>query len=235
MSTHLSTIKKLPVFQDFSDQTLKEFSHLCAMRNFGEGEMIYLRGRQQGKVFLLISGKVKLYQSALGKKVVIQVFKPGDFFGNIPLTHTYPLREESSAQASQESTVCVISKQDFTTILNRSPELAMTLLTVLRNRLHQAESKIKDLAISSAQIRLINELIRYATHHGQKINGFYKIEEKLTHQLLSEMIGVTRETVTKTLIELKKLGFIKYGPGRSIILNRDKIIKNCILCLRPEV
>ena len=235
MSIHLSTIKNLPVFQNLSRQTLQEFSRLCVMRSFGEDEIVYLHGRQQRKVFLLISGKIKLYQSALGKKVVIHVFKPGDFFGDIPFTHTYPLREESSTQASQESTVCVISKRDFTAMLNKSPELAMTLLTVLRNRLHQAESKIKDLAISSAQIRLINELIRYATHHGKKINGFYKIEEKLTHQLLSEMIGVTRETVTKTLLALKRSGFIKYGAGRSIILDRDKIIKDCVLCLRPEV
>ncbi len=235
MNGRLAAIKELNVFQNLPERIFEEIDRVCIPRKFSKGEMIYMDERGKDRVFLLISGRAKLYSaSPQGKKVTLQIFKPGDIFGDLPFTENYALPEENSVQAHENTLLCIIPKNDFANLLKNFPELAMILIAALRSRLREAESKIRDLAISPAQVALVNELIRYALNHGKEVDGFYQIDEKLTHQSLSEMIGVTRETVTKTLLALKNIGFIKYGPKGRIILNRDKIIKDCILCLRPK-
>lgn len=208
-----------------------ELARTC--RNFGKGEMIYFRGEIEGRTFLLVSGEVKLYQSADGQKVVLQVLKAGEFFGDLSFAgHPVDFPSENYAQAATASSVCVTNPADLGKLMARFPVLAMALLVVLRNRLHQAESKVKDLALSSAQTRVMNELIRHAARHGKADGEFYQIEEKLTHQALAEMTGLTRETVTKTLNFLADEGFILYAPDRTLRLNKNKILKDCMDCIQ---
>lgn len=227
----IETLKNFPLFANLPEEALVEFGRLC--RSFGKNEMIYLRGQTDGRVFLLLAGEVRLYRSQAGEKVVIQVLRPGELFGDTSfIGHPSSLLSENYAQAVQPSEVCIIMANDLSKLLARFPALAMILLVSLRDRLHQMESKIKDLALSSAQTRIINELIRYASGHGKESAGFYEIEARLTHQQLGEMTGLTRETVTKTLNFLQEQGFISYTPERMLRLHRDKILNDCLDCIQ---
>lgn len=233
MANHIEIFKNLPILRDLPDQVLDELSRICVQRSFAKGEMIYLRGQTEGRTFLLTAGEVKLYQSAKGQKVVLQVLKPGEFFGDLSFVgHPMDFPSENYAQAVSASAACVTNPVDLGKLLAKFPILAMTLLVVLRNRLHQIESKVKDLAISSAQIRVMNELIRHAARHGKEESGVYQIEEKITHQALADMTGLTRETVTKTLNFLEGEGFISYTSDRTLRLNRNKILNDCLDCIR---
>lgn len=225
-------IKDLPFFKDLPDTVVEDLSRICVHRTFTKNQMIYLQGDTKGKVFLVLEGEVKLYLAQAGQRIVIQVFTPGEFFGDLTfVSHPSSLALEDYAQATQETRACVMNSADLSRLLEKHVSFAMALLVALRNRLHQAESKIKDLAISSAPTRLLNELIRYASYRGKEHNGVYEIEERLTHQSLAEMSGMARETVTKTLGELEKNGFISHDPERRIRLNIEKITKECVECL----
>ncbi|MBI4050302.1 MAG: Crp/Fnr family transcriptional regulator [Candidatus Doudnabacteria bacterium] len=195
--------------------------------------MIYFPGDKNGRVYLALSGQVRLYRSQGGEKVVIQVLGPGDFFGDLSFVKDAAiLPSENYAQATQPTKACVIMADDLNRLLQKFPVLAMVMLVTLRNRLHQTESKIKDLALSSAQTRVINELIRYAALHGRDSDGVYEIGDRLTHQALAEMTGLTRETVTKTLNFLEAEGFVSYQAGRVLRLNRNKILNDCMDCIQ---
>lgn len=235
MDNQLQLISQLPIFRDLPLAALQEFSRLCIQRRFNSKQMIYFRGQEGERTYLILKGEVKLYRSSEGRKVVLQILKAGDFFGNLSFTrHSSSLPAEDFAQAETAALVCVIFPEDLKPLLARFSELAMVMLFTLRNRLHQAESKIRDLAVSSARVRVINELIRYALKHGKTQGDFYQLEEKLTHQSIAEMTGLTRETVTKTLLDLEKSGFIEYAAGRNLRLNRQKIIDDCVQCLKVQ-
>ncbi|MBI2607864.1 MAG: Crp/Fnr family transcriptional regulator [Candidatus Doudnabacteria bacterium] len=223
----------LPGFEKLPALVLAELNRLCVKKTFQKGEMIYFRGGEESKIYLLLAGEVKLYRSAEGRKIVIQVLKNGDFFGDLSFTGTaHVLPADNFAQADQTTTACVISAQDLNILLKKYPEVAMILLVTLRDRLHQAESKIKDMALAGAETRLLNELLRHAVAHGKDLGGVLEIEEKLTHQELADMTGVSRETVTKSLNELIRQGMIEYGEGRVIRLHQEKILNNCLYCLK---
>lgn len=235
METEERKLKGLAVFAGLPEEAVRDFANMCVPRTFAKGEIIYLPGDEQGKSYLLLSGEVKLYRSSEGKKIVIQVLKSGDFFGDLSFAHgPSSLFMENFAKAVTRSEVCTLSIDDLSRLLSRQPSFTMVLLLAVRDRLHQAESKIRDLAVSSAQVRLINELIRHSIRHGKDTGGFLELEDRLTHQELAEMIGVTRETVTKTLQTLQADGFLEYMPGRLIRINKNMVMNKCVQCLRLE-
>jgi len=230
-----ASFKELAIFKDLPPDAVSEVENCGILRNFEEGQILFIRGGEKGKTFFVISGEINIYRTENGKRITLYDLREGDFFGDLSFTQhpgTESLILENSARAETASSVCVIATETFWKILKKFPELAMVVLVALRDKLHHAESRIKDLALSAAETRVINELIRYALRRGTFKDGFYEINDKLTHQDISEMVGVSRETVTKNLIELERLGFIEYAPGRFIRLNREKIIRDCINCLK---
>ncbi len=229
---HSNSLKNLSVFKGMPEQTLEAVSRVCVPRTFGRQEIIYLRGDSGGRVFIVLKGEVELFMGSGGARIVIQVFREGDFFGDLSfVNHPTPFPQEEYAQATQETEVRVLMASDMARLLETNALFTMALLLNLRNRLHHAESKIKDLAISEAPTRLLNELIRYAASYGKEENGFYNIGGRLTHQHLADLSGLARETVTKTLGVLEEKGFIAHTPLKMISLNIRKMTKECAGCL----
>lgn len=232
MAIATNSIKHLPFFKGMPENTLEAVSRACVPRTFNKKEIVYLRGDAGGRVFLILKGEVELYMASAGARIVIQVFREGDFFGDLSfINHPTPFPQEEYAQAGKETEVCVIMKDDMTRLLETNALFTMALLINLRNRLHHAESKIKDLAHSPAPTRLLNELIRHAASYGTEENGFYEVGGRFTHQQLADLSGLARETVTKTLGMLAEQGFISYTPLRTLRLNIKKITKECAGCV----
>ncbi|MBI4088127.1 Crp/Fnr family transcriptional regulator [Candidatus Kaiserbacteria bacterium] len=233
MAVSPNTIRGLSFFRDLPETVVEDVARVCVPRTVSAREIVYLRGGAEGRVFLVLSGGVELYHANPESRIAVAVFKEGDFFGDLAFAnHPTPLANEEQAQAVFETELCVLTTKDVIHLLGRHAGFAMTLLVSLRERLHQAESKIKDLAISSASIRILNELTRYALRSGEERDGFFEIKERLTHQLLSEMSGLARETVTKTIGALVKHGFISYTPARNLRLNIKKIVDECAGCMQ---
>lgn len=232
MAINATIIKNLSALRDVPDTALEGLGRICVARAFAKGEMIYLRGGAEGRVFLMLEGEVKLYLASGGQRIVIDIFRPGEFFGDMAfVNHPFGLPSEDYAESTQDTKLCVVTSDEFTRFIHADTAFAMVLLVALRNRLHAAQSKIKDLAISSAPTRLLNELIRLALSHGKEQDGRYEIADRFTHQQLAEMSGLARETVTKTLGELEKQGFISYTPDHRVQLHVKTVIRECAECL----
>lgn len=232
MSIRVEVIEHFPALKDLPHNILEEFAASCVPRSFAEHAVIDAGEGEDGRMFLLLSGALQVYQSSGGRKAVVQVLRAGDFFGDFSFIHPPLLKGEEVLEAQEPTRVCAFANQDMGALMRRHPQFAMLFVVALRDRLHQAESKIRDLALASAEIRVLNELIRYALRHGEERNGSYEIRERLTHQALADMTGLTRETVTKTLQFLERHGFISLTPERLLTLHGRKIRKECVGCLQ---
>jgi CRP/FNR family transcriptional regulator len=231
MSVREQNIKNLPEFSDFPDDVIHRIASVCVPRTFEQNQNIYFSGQEKGRFYILLFGEVEIYQSGGGKRVVIQVLKPGDFLGDLSFTnHDAPLAG-SHARTKTSARVCSMSGTEVKSILQSSIPFALLLLTTLRDRLHQAESKIKDLAISSAETRVINEIFRYVMRHGHKNGAYWQIEKKITHQALADMTGIARETATKVLGALEKEKVISWSDDGFLRLHHENIMRVCPQCL----
>jgi CRP-like cAMP-binding protein len=217
-------LKQSDIFNALTDADLEQVISTLEDKEFGSNQLIFTPQESEGKVYLLKEGEVKIYQRSVdGKKFVIDTIIAGDIFGDLALAENTLAIQEKFARASTPVKVCILSKEDFLRVLQSKPQAAYNIIQKLSEKLTQAESKIRDLALHNVSIRLLNELVRFAKKHGKESPEGTTIHHRLTHEELADMIGATRETVTKALGELKEKGFLSYNKDKEIVLNEKKI------------
>ena len=217
-------LKQNDIFNALTDEDLEQVIATLEDREFDSNQLIYTPQESEGKVYLLKEGEVKIYQRSVnGKKFVIDTIVPGDIFGDLDLAENTNAMQEKFARAATPVKVCILSKDDFIQVLQSKPQAAFSIIKKLSEKLTLAESKIRDLALHNVSIRLLNELVRFSKKHGKESPNGTAIHHRLTHEELADMIGATRETVTKALGELKEKDFLSYNKDREIVLNEKKI------------
>ena len=228
-----SKLASLELFKNLSDPEISVLERICVPRKFSKGQTIFVPGEDSERVFLVLSGEVKVYQISGGKKITIDVHRDGGIFGDLNFAHPgFEGSPGNFAESLTDSELGVVNSYDMADFMKKYPAFTMSMLIIMRNKLHHAESKIRDLALSSADVRIINELIRYSVKHGVDKGDHYEIHDRLTHQELSEMTGLARETVTKVLGALVKSGMIALSEDKLIRLNKDKITEECLDCIK---
>ncbi len=216
-------ISRINIFKTLSRKVLEKIAEVHVFRDFKKGETIFTPHDEEKYIYLIEKGEVEIYQlSDEGKKIIIERLSPGGIFGNTSLAPDISIEVEDFADAISDVRLCVVKKSDFVKILKEYPEVALNLIQELGEKLNEADSKIRDLALANAEIKLIHELIRLSKKHGEKTNDSLRIEDRLTHEELAGMIGVSRETVTRAIQELKEKGIIYLDKTRHILINKRK-------------
>ena len=214
-SVKLQALSKIEIFRDMSDQEMAEMDRATTMSTCEPGRVFYGPDEKGEVLFLLKKGRVQLYRlSPEGKKLVVAVLDEGAIFGEMSLVGQG--MHNTFAEATDECTLCVMSRMDVERIIQGKPQVALRFMESMANRLRLAESKLEDLAFKSIPARMASLLSELAesSDSGDLIEGF-------THQDLAEMLGTYRETATQTLNDFKSQGWIDIGRKRIQILDPD--------------
>jgi CRP/FNR family transcriptional regulator, cyclic AMP receptor protein len=210
---HLSTID---IFRDLEPEILEWLAGHTTMVTARRGQHVYLPGETSEALFLLKTGRVRIYRlTADGKRLVLSTLEPHTFFGDMPLAGqnmygTY-------AEAVDDCLICVLGRADLERLIQTRPQVAIRLLEVVGRRLLEAESVIEDFAFKSIPARLATLLLRLpATGDGRDVTGH-------THQDLADMVGTYRETVTLTLDDFKRRGLVELGRKHIRLLDRQAV------------
>ena len=196
------------MFEGLSESDLRDIGDIAKTFEMKREQIVFAPEDEAEKVYVLISGKVKLSKVADdGKEVTIAVLQPGDVFGELALfggeTH------DSFAEVIEDATICAIPRADFEGLLNTRPSLSLGLLNSIMERLRQAESQIEDLVFRSVPARVSHLILKLAQEHGHVGPKGITIHLRLTHQDVANFVGATRETVTNVLNELRSAGLIE--------------------------
>lgn len=212
------------IFQDLSAQEADHLCEIATSKTYKKGSYLFMgHDDMSDTIFLVERGKVNVYESTFeGKKIIIEQLSRGDFWGYLfPSTKASTLISHF-AQAHTDALVSRMNRIDFLAFLQSRPDVSLRLIQNLSEKLMIAESRIKDLALASAEQRLVRELIRLSAQHGKTRGEKVIIEARFTHEQLADRIGMTRETVTRTLILLKKEKIISINSKRFITVDTDK-------------
>ncbi len=207
---YLSTIQ---IFRDLSMGELAEMDRQTTMASCEPGRIFYMPEDSGEVLFLLKSGRVQLYRvSPAGKKIVVATLGPGAVFGEMSVVGQG--MHNTFAQAIDECTICVMSREDVDRLIRNKPHVAFRFVEALGKRVSALEERLEDIAFKSIPARLAGTLLRLADEsHSDVVKGF-------THQDLAEMLGTYRETTTQTLNELKNEGLLTIGRKRITLLDR---------------
>ena len=192
----------VPLFAGIDRTELQNFAELTREKSYPRGSVILFENDPGDSLFIVRSGRVKVVLIGEdGREVILSVLGEGAFFGEMALLDDEP--RSAHVIAMEDSVVLALRREDFRTRLRASPEVAIALLRELSRRLRRADDQIGSLVLLDVNGRVAELLLRLADEEGAE-----KITRKLTHATIAQMIGSSRETVSRTMRDPQDRGLI---------------------------
>ena len=196
-------LKKIPFLENLPDEELKALAAHSKIGSFPKQAFIITEGDETGSLYILLTGKVRVFSSdEHGKEVTLNIHEPGSYFGELALLDNEP--RSVSVITMEQSTCGIISKAEFKHWLAKHPDAAFGLIHDLSARVRSLTEKVKGMALSNVYERTIKVLKDMATEK----DGESVIVKKPTQQELANMVGSSREMINKIMKELTKGGYI---------------------------
>jgi CRP/FNR family cyclic AMP-dependent transcriptional regulator len=207
-------LQQVEIFQGLSQEELDALAASSANRSFPKNTVVIHENDAADSLFVIESGKVKVYCSDKnGKEFIMNTQSAGDYFGELALVDDST--RSASVRTVEKSSFCIIYKEDFNRVLDKYPNIARQLIRNLSQRVRKLTADVKSLALQDVYGRVANVLMDLSEERG---DGTLYIPEKLTQQDIADRVGASREMVARILKDLTIGEYIRF-EGRHIIIN----------------
>lgn len=214
--TKMSFLKKLSL------EEMKRIAPFFRKRTYEKGEIIFIEGEEGDELFLIQKGLVKIYRAGEVRETILEIFREGDYFGEMSLLDNVQFRS-ASAETLSKTTLFSLKKADFIAMLESNHSITISLLKTVMERLRNANELIAGLTIMDARIRIAKIMLGLLHKHGRVDDGQHVIDLRLTHQQIADLTGLTRVTVTKILLELQSNAIILVENKKIYILDKEML------------
>ena len=192
------------------------------LNDFPTGHQIFAEGRPANRVYVIISGIVKLTAPIpRGRCTVRSLLGPGDIIDAPAAFDGSPHGCTATCQTLVRT--ASLSSSAVQRLLRHRPALAQRWLQALAREIRAREQDIVLLASGDIAARVARELIRLAEHLGNPVEGVVHVDHTLTRQEFAELVGAPKEPVGKALANFVAHGWIVTGPGRFEITDIDQL------------
>ena len=183
-------------------------------------QSIYAPGDDDDAMYLIESGQVKLsMSSAAGKDCLLAIYTAGEVFGES--CFSAPNKRFESASAMQPTVVRRVPRRDFLAEVQKA-SATESLIRHLAMRLADRQTAVFDLVTMDAERRLAKVLLFFAEKVGTSEGPYLRVEQRISHEELSQIVGTTRPRVTAFMQRFRRLGILEDTPHRAIALHRAK-------------
>jgi CRP/FNR family transcriptional regulator, cyclic AMP receptor protein len=210
------------LFCDLPPAALERLNQITAASTQPKGALLFVEGQPPRGVYILCSGRVKMStSSADGKTLIVRMCEPGEVLG-LPSTVT-DKPYELTAEVIEPSQVNFIPRADFLDFLRQHGEAALRVAQQLSETYHSAVAEMRTIGLShSASQKLARFLLDwYASKTNGKVGPEVRGQMTLTHEEIAQVIGASRETVTRLFGDLKKRKFLQVKGSMLIILDKS--------------
>jgi CRP/FNR family transcriptional regulator, cyclic AMP receptor protein len=204
----------VPLLSRIAPDDLRRFADVTREKQYPKGSVILFEDDPGDSLFIVRSGRVKVVLVAEdGREVILGVLGIGEHFGELSLIDDQP--RSAHVIAMEDSVLLVLRRDDFRQRVESTPVVAWALLSELSRRLRRADGKIGGLVLLDVPGRIAHLLLDVAEEGGADT-----IDKPLTHQVIAQMIGASRETVSRTMREFQDTGLIAVHRRRITIRDR---------------
>lgn len=224
----LAFLRKVPLLRGLPASDLNAISKISHVREFGPGETIFKQFAPATHLFLVLDGRVKIFARSGGKKrKTFAYLRKGDFFGEMALLERKP--RSAAAEAVEYTKLLIVDNKDFQRLLLKHNGLALQLLRTVSERLRRANEEIESLLFSNILGRVAKtlfELSRRGEVHG---GGRILLSERYTQQELADLVGTTREPLTRAVSALRRAQVLELSGERYLIKDPKKLEAICLM------
>lgn len=204
MPNNLNTI---PLFSGLQDTDLRALDNKALVRTFRKHTIIINEGDLTDSLYLILSGRVKVYLSdKSGKELILDIKGPGEYFGEMVLDEG---PRSASVMTLEPSQFAIIARNDFKDFLLKQPVVALHIIQNLIKLARGLNESVRSLAMLDTYGRVARMLLELATEQEGKL----VIPTKLTQKEMASRVGASREMINRILRDLTVGGYIKVEEG----------------------
>lgn len=224
-------LRQIALLAGLPDQRLDQLAQQCLWHSVAAGKPLLLRAEQQGEVFLLVSGRVRVTTySANGRQVTFRDSEAGEHFGDIAAIDGGP--RSADVVTLEPCVVASLDRAAFLALLRDEPLVAERVMQRLAALVRQLSERVIDLSTLGVQNRLHAELLRLARGAGFDGNQA-RLEPAPRHAALASQISTNREQVTRELNALVRSGVLR-KDGRALVLEDAGRLERMVAQVRGD-
>jgi CRP/FNR family transcriptional regulator, cyclic AMP receptor protein len=216
----IQLLGNMRLFSSLSSMELQQIGRKIKIKSLRKGEVVLNEEDTNEYMYIILTGKVKVVRTTRGgKEIILAMHRSGESFGELSLidTKTVP----AVVLAAEHSTVAIIARKDFYSMISAHRKVLDSLLQILCSRLRDSWGRIQLLSFNNASQRIRMLLVQMANECGRGTAEGTLLNTRLTHQDIADMTGVARETATRILDKLHRDGVIKVVKGKITLLEHD--------------
>jgi CRP/FNR family transcriptional regulator, cyclic AMP receptor protein len=212
-------------FCDFDPELVRSFETLKYQTVFPKGALLFVEGQSPRGVFMLCSGRVKLTTcSSEGKSLITRIAESGEVLGLGASVSGKPYM--ATAETLDPCQVNFIKREDFLRFLKENGTACLRVAEHLSNNYHSAFEQVRSLGLShSASEKLAKLMLEWSAKGGRDTEIGISLKLTLTHEEIAQMIGSSRETVTRLLGDFKAKHIISVKGSTLIILDKAALVE----------
>lgn len=203
----------IPLFKHLPPEQLEYLLTLTQEASYRKNAVIITQGERSNSLYTLLEGRVKVYVTdSEGRQTLLAFLNAGDCFGELSLLDDEP--RSASVMTVEPSRLLRLTQENFHQFAAAHPENLLPMLRMLANRLRTLDETICSLSTLDVYGRIARVLLNESEQQGDS-----GITPRLTHQDIAEMVGSSREMVSRILGDLRKGGYIRFD-NKQIVLEK---------------
>ena len=204
------------LFRGLGTEALTTIAGLCHLRQIQPNQVLFVKGDPGDALYGVRRGQIRIETgTATGQRLTIEMFGPGDAFGEIALLDGRPRTADAIAADSCE--LFVLPRNEFIQYLERDSRLAVRIIELLCGRLRQTNENMEATIFLPLRARLARRLSALAEDFGAELH--------ITQEELGALLGVARESVNRQLQEWRRSGIVQLRRGQIFVVDARQLAR----------
>ncbi len=204
-----------PLFSEISSEDISFIASYGKTHSYRKNSIIMNKGDESDCLYIVQQGRVKVYISdEYGAEIILRYEGAGEYFGELALVDEAP--RSATVETIEDSRLTYVSKSSFEECLHDRPEIAVKLIRAMSQRIRNLTEELSDCALKTVYQRIRTKLTKMSVEQ----DGVQVISQRLTHQEIANLVGSSREMVSRLMKKLQNDGYI------SVQKKHISIIKN---------
>lgn len=209
-------------FCALSRQTLQAFNQIKRGAVFPDGAVIFIEEQAPRGIFMLCQGQAKLsITSPAGKTLIVRIAKAGEVLGLDAVVTGKPY--ELTVETMQPSLLNFVNREDFLRFLKEHSDACLQAAQHIIRDCHDLYDVVRSIGLSHSASGRIAKFLLASARDGQVTNGVVRAKLALTHEDMAQLMGTSRETITRTLTDFRKKDIVELKGSTLIIHNKPAL------------
>lgn len=208
-------LHKCHLCKDLDKSEIETLREIGSIRRLRRGEVLFFEGDSAVGFYILLSGRVRIYKSSPeGREYTLHIIRSGQMFAEAAIFQgdTFP----ANCAALDESTAIFFPKEQFISLISRSPQMSLKMISALSGFVRDLNQQVENLSLKEVSARLASHLLRMSEASGQDSVILDTSKAELASQL-----GTISETLSRNLGHLRDRDVIRVSGNRIEIVDRQ--------------